>query len=222
MKVRLPEPPRPGRTVLEVDGLAKAYGDNVVFTDLTFDVGRGERYLVMGFNGAGKTSLLRVIAGVTEADLGEVRPGLAVSIGYYAQEHEGIDPGRTLLDHVRASSPGLEETELRGLLGMFGLTGDKVFQAAGTLSGGEKTKLALSQLVGGRHNVLLLDEPTNNLDPGSREAIARALADWPGTIILVSHDTDFVRDLEPNRALLMPDGQVDHWSDGMLELVALA
>ena len=113
-------------------------------TDLTFDVGRGERYLVMGFNGAGKTSLLRVIAGVTEADAGEVRTGLAVSIGYYAQEHEGIDPGRTLLDHVRASSPGLEETELRGLLGMFGLTGDKVFQAAGTLSGGEKTKLALS------------------------------------------------------------------------------
>ena len=123
---------------------------------------------------------------------------------------------------MRASSPGLEETELRGLLGMFGLTGDKVFQAAGTLSGGEKTKLALAQLVGGRHNVLLLDEPTNNLDPGSREAIARALGDWPGTIILVSHDTDFVRDLEPDRALLMPDGQVDHWSDGLLELVALA
>jgi ATPase subunit of ABC transporter with duplicated ATPase domains len=176
----------------------------------------------MGFNGAGKTSLLRVIAGVIDADEGEVRPGLAVSIGYYAQEHEGIDPGRTLLDHVRASSSGLEETELRGLLGMFGLTGDKVFQAAGTLSGGEKTKLALAQLVGGRHNVLLLDEPTNNLDPGSREAIAHALSDWPGTIILVSHDTDFVRDLDPDRALLMPDGQVDHWSDGLLELVALA
>ena len=157
-----------------------------------------------------------------EPTRGEVRPGLAVSIGYYAQEHEGIDPGRTLLDHVRASSTGLDETELRGLLGMFGLTGDKVFQAAGTLSGGEKTKLALAQLVGGRHNVLLLDEPTNNLDPGSREAIAHALADWPGTIILVSHDTDFVRDLQPDRALLMPDGQVDHWSDGLLELVALA
>ena len=222
LRVRFPEPPRPGRTVLEVEDVAKAYGDNVVFRDLTFDVGRGERYLVMGFNGAGKTSLLRVIAGMTESDAGEVRPGLAVSIGYYAQEHEGIDPGRTLLDHVRASSTGLDETELRGLLGMFGLTGDKVFQAAGTLSGGEKTKLALAQLVGGRHNVLLLDEPTNNLDPGSREAIAHALADWPGTIILVSHDTDFVRDLQPDRALLMPDGQVDHWSDGLLELVALA
>jgi ATPase subunit of ABC transporter with duplicated ATPase domains len=222
MRVSFPEPPRPGRTVLEVEGLEKAYDDNVVFRDLTFDVGRGERLLVMGFNGAGKTSLLRVLAGVTPSNGGLVRPGLAVSIGYYAQEHEGIDPSRTLLDHVRASSPGLEETDLRGLLGMFGLTGDKVFQAAGTLSGGEKTKLALSQLVGGRHNVLLLDEPTNNLDPGSREAIALALADWPGTILLVSHDTDFVRDLEPNRALLMPDGQVDHWSDGLLELVALA
>ncbi len=105
---------------------------------------------------------------------------------------------------------------------MFGLTGDKVFQAAGTLSGGEKTKLALSQLVGGRHNVLLLDEPTNKLDPGSREAIAHALGGWPGTIILVSHDTDFVRELDPDRALLMPDGHVDHWSDSLLELVALA
>ncbi len=222
LRVRFPEPPHAGRTVLEVTDLAKAYGDLAVFDDLGFDVGRGERLLVLGFNGAGKTSLLRVLAGVADADRGQVRPGFGVSIGYYAQEHEGIDPGRTLLDHVRAASSGLEESELRGLLGMFGLAGDKVFQDAGTLSGGEKTKLALTQLVAGRHNVLLLDEPTNNLDPGSREAIAGALATWPGTLVLVSHDTDFVRALGPDRVLLMPDGSIDHWSEDLLDLVALA
>ncbi|MEJ7583718.1 MAG: ABC-F family ATP-binding cassette domain-containing protein [Acidimicrobiales bacterium] len=222
MRVRLPEPPHAGRTVLEVAGLAKSYGELAVFSDLDFSIGRGERLLVMGFNGAGKTSLLRVLAGVMDADRGEVRPGLGVSIGYYAQEHEGIDPYASLLHQVRGASTGLEEQELRALLGMFGLTGEKVFQEAGTLSGGEKTKLALTQLVAGRHNVLLLDEPTNNLDPGSREAIATALAGWPGTLLLVSHDPDFVRELRPDRALLMPDGAIDHWSDDMLDLVALA
>jgi len=222
MRVRFPEPPHAGRTVLEVSDLTKSYGDLAVFADVEFTIGRGERLLVMGFNGAGKTSLLRVLAGVMRADRGEVRSGMGVSIGYYAQEHEGIDPYRSLLDQVRQASTGLDEQELRALLGMFGLNGDKVFQEAGTLSGGEKTKLALTQLVAGRHNVLLLDEPTNNLDPGSREAIATALAGWPGTLVLVSHDIDFVRDLGPDRVLLMPDGAIDHWNDEMLDLVALA
>lgn len=222
LHVRFPEPPRAGRTVLEVARLDKAYGTNEVFSQLEFDVGRGDRLLVMGFNGAGKTTLLRVLAGVVDADAGEVRTGLGVSIGYYAQEHEGIDPDRSLLEQVRSASTGVEETELRALLGMFGLNGDKVFQDAGTLSGGEKTKLALTQLVAGRHNLLLLDEPTNNLDPGSRRAVAEALAGWPGTIIVVSHDIDFVRDLAPDRVLLMPEGAIDHWNDDMLELVALA
>jgi ATPase subunit of ABC transporter with duplicated ATPase domains len=100
--------------------------------------------------------------------------------------------------------------------------GAKVFQDAVTLSGGEKTKLALAQLMAGRHNVLLLDEPTNNLDPGSREAVADALGGWPGTIVLVSHDSEFVQRLAPDRVLLLPDGDVDHWSDDFLDLVALA
>jgi ATPase subunit of ABC transporter with duplicated ATPase domains len=112
--------------------------------------------------------------------------------------------------------------ELRGLLGMFGLVGDKVFQDASTLSGGEKTKLALAQLVGGKHNVLLLDEPTNNLDPGSRTAVADSLSSWGGTLIVVSHDAEFVEALNPDRALLMPEGTVDHWHDSFLELVTLA
>jgi len=221
-RVRFPDPPHAGRTVLEVSDLSVSYGALDVFAGVDFSMGRGERMLVMGFNGAGKTSLLRSLAGVQEPTSGQVRTGLGVVVGYYAQEHEGLDPDRTLLDQLRDRATGQTETELRGLLGMFGLTGEKVFQPAGTLSGGEKTKLALCQLVAGRHNLLLLDEPTNNLDPGSREAVAQSLAGWPGSIILVSHDTDFVRALRPDRALLMPDGHVDHWSDDLLEVVALA
>jgi ATPase subunit of ABC transporter with duplicated ATPase domains len=105
---------------------------------------------------------------------------------------------------------------------MFGLTGGIAVQDAGTLSGGEKTKLALAQLVAGRHNLLLLDEPTNNLDPPSREAIGRALASWPGAMVIVSHDVGFVAEIEPSRVLVMPEGIEDHWSDSMLDLVALA
>jgi ATPase subunit of ABC transporter with duplicated ATPase domains len=222
MRLRLPEPPRAGRTVLEVSDLAVSYPGNDVFEDVTFDVGRGDRVLVMGLNGAGKTSLLRVLAGEGTPTLGTFRWGLGVSVGYYAQEHEGIRAGASLLEHMREAAPGLEDRELRSLLGMFGLVGDKVFQDAATLSGGEKTKLALAQLVGGRHNVLLLDEPTNNLDPGARSAVADALSGWGGTLIVVSHDAEFVEALTPDRALLMPEGSVDHWSDDLLELVALA
>jgi ATPase subunit of ABC transporter with duplicated ATPase domains len=105
---------------------------------------------------------------------------------------------------------------------MFGLTGEKAHQDAGTLSGGEKTKLALAQLVAGRHNLLLLDEPTNNLDPPSREATATALGSWPGSLVIVSHDEPFVASLQPDRVLLMPEGTVDYWSDDLLDLVALA
>jgi len=222
LRLHLPAPPRCARTVLEVSDLAVGYPGLDVFEDVTFDVGRGERLLVLGLNGAGKTSLLRVLAGVSEGVLGGHRWGTGVSVGYYAQEHEGIRAGTDLVAHVREAAPGLGDGALRSLLGMFGLTGDKVFQDASTLSGGEKTKLALAQLVGGRHNVLLLDEPTNNLDPPSRTAVAAALGAWPGTLLVVSHDVEFVEALRPDRALLMPDGTVDHWRDDLLEVVSLA
>ncbi|HEY3810361.1 MAG TPA: ABC-F family ATP-binding cassette domain-containing protein [Acidimicrobiales bacterium] len=220
-KVRFPVPPHAGRLVLEAGGLAQAYGGPPVFEDVSFAVERGERLLIMGLNGAGKTSLLRILAGQTEPAAGTWRTGVGVSAGYYAQEHEGVRPGVGVLDHLRAESDGTER-DLRALLGMFGLVGDIAFQDAGTLSGGEKTKLALAQLVAGRHNLLLLDEPTNNLDPPSRQAIGRALADWPGAMILVSHDVGFVSELAPRRVLLMPDGTEDHWSDDLLDLVAMA
>ena len=223
LRLRLPEPPPSGRTSVTVGDLAKSYGDGPpVFEDLSFEIGRGERLLVLGLNGAGKTSLLRILAGDADADAGTVDWGHQVTVGYYAQEHEGIHAGKSLLEHMAEAAPGQGDQLRRRLLGMFGLSGDKVHQDASTLSGGEKTKLALALLVAGRHNLLLLDEPTNNLDPPSREAVAAALASWGGTMVIVSHDVGFVRDLAPDRALLMPEGDVDHWSDDLLDLVDLA
>jgi ATPase subunit of ABC transporter with duplicated ATPase domains len=221
-RFRFPEPPHAGKVVLDVEGLAKSYGGgDPVFEDVSFDVGRGERLLIMGLNGAGKTSLLRIVAGQSTADRGEVRIGHGAELGYYAQEHEGIVDGRDAITHMRERSTAPDE-DLRRLMGMFGLSGAIAFQDAGTFSGGEKTKLALAQLVAGRHNTLLLDEPTNNLDPGSRTAVAEALAAWPGAMVLVSHDVDFVRALEPHRVLFMPDGALGPWDDDLLDVVALA
>ena len=219
--LRLPPPPHSGRVNLEVESLAKGYGGPLVFDDVSFAVERGERLLIMGLNGAGKTTLLRILAGRAEPDSGEFRMGFGVNAGYYAQEHEGIAAGVAVLDHMRPMAT-IDDEDLRSLLGMFGLTGDKAFQDAGTLSGGEKTRLALAQLVAGRHNLLLLDEPTNNLDPPSRSAIAHALAGWGGAMVIVSHDTEFVLELQPQRVLLMPDGTLDYWDDGLLDLVAMA
>jgi ATPase subunit of ABC transporter with duplicated ATPase domains len=223
LRLRLPDPPPSGRTMLAVAGFAKSYGTGApVFEDISFDVGRGERLLVLGLNGAGKTSLLRILAGTSAADAGTVTLGHQVTVGYYAQEHEGIRAGASLFEHMAEAAPRLDNQTRRRLLGTFGLSGEKVFQDAATLSGGEKTKLALSLLVAGRHNLLLLDEPTNNLDPPSREAVAAALASWAGTMVIVSHDTGFVRDLAPDRVLLMPEGDLDYWSDEWLDLVEMA
>jgi ATPase subunit of ABC transporter with duplicated ATPase domains len=177
-----------------------------VFEGVGFHVARGERLLVMGLNGAGKTSLLRILADVVGADEGSFRLGHGVPV----------------LAHVRAESLDASDQDLRGLLGMFGLRGGVAFQDAGTLSGGEKTKLALAQLVAGRRNLLLLDEPTNNLDPPSRTAVADALTTWSGSMLLVSHDVEFVGALAPHKVLMMPEGHVGLWDDELLELVALA
>ena len=221
VKVRFPDPPHAGRVAITVEGLSKGYGGPLVFRDVSFEVERGQRLLVMGLNGAGKTTLLRILAGETEPNSGRFRLGHGASLGYYAQEHEGIRAGVPVLAHMREQSDA-EEPVLRALLGMFSLTGDIARQDAGTLSGGEKTKLALAQLVAGRHNLLLLDEPTNNLDPPSRVGVAQALAAWPGTMIIVSHDPQFVEALKPARVLFMPEGRADYWDRDLLDVVSLA
>jgi ATPase subunit of ABC transporter with duplicated ATPase domains len=221
-KVRLtfPQPERSGRVPLAAAGLAKSFGDNLVFLDVEFAIERGERMLLIGLNGAGKTTLLRILAGVETSDLGEVSLGHQATLGYYAQEHEQIRDGMTVFDHMRDVTD-LGETTVRSLLGHF-LLADKVDQDAATLSGGEKTKLALAMLVASRPNVLLLDEPTNNLDPQAKEALLDALTIYEGTIVMVSHDTDFVAQLMPDRAVLMPEGEMRYFDEELLDLVELA
>jgi len=220
VKANFPQPDPAGRTPLEAHGLAKSFGDNVVFVDVDVDLDRGEHLLIMGLNGAGKTTLLRILAGVTEPDLGEVGIHYKSRLGYYAQEHEQIKDGVSVLQHMNDVSDQPERT-LRSVLGHF-LLADKVDQDAGTLSGGEKTKLALAQLVIARPNVLLLDEPTNNLDPQAKDALLDALHTYEGTVILVSHDTDFVASLAPDRAVMMPEGETLYFDDSLLDLVALS
>jgi ATPase subunit of ABC transporter with duplicated ATPase domains len=210
--VRFPQPRPSGVTPLIGRGLAKSFGDNLVFVDIDLALERGERLIIMGLNGAGKTTLLRILAGVETADLGEVILGHNATLGYYAQEHEQIQPGLSVLDHVRSVSDQVDLV-LRTLLGHF-LLADKIDQ--------EKTKLALAMVVLARPNVLLLDEPTNNLDPQAKEALLNALHQYQGTIVLVSHDTDFVAQLEPQRAVMMPEGKILYFDDSLLDLVALA
>jgi ATPase subunit of ABC transporter with duplicated ATPase domains len=143
-------------------------------------------------------------------------------LGYYAQEHEQLDPDASVLANLAAVAPAMAEVEQRRVLGSFLFTGDTVNQPAGTLSGGEKTRLALARLVVSSANVLLLDEPTNNLDPASREQVLSALRSYRGAIVLVTHDEGAVEALQPERVLLLPDGIEDHWSAEFVDLVALA
>ena len=221
-KLRFPEPAPCGRTPLTAKELSKSYGSLEIFTDVDLAIDRGARVVVLGLNGAGKTTLLRVLSGVELPDTGEVLPGHGLRLGYYAQEHDTLDTDRTVLENMRSSSPDLPEPEARRVLGSFLFSGDVVHQSAGTLSGGEKTRLALATLVVSGANVLLLDEPTNNLDPASREEVLGALTTYKGAVVLVTHDEGAVVALQPEKVLLLPDGVEDQWSDDFADLVALA
>ncbi len=221
-RLRFPEPAGCGRTPLQATGLSKSYGSTEVFTDVDLAIDRGSRVVVLGLNGAGKTTLLRLLASVEEADTGEVVRGHGLRIGYYAQEHETLDLDRTVLECMRTAAPDLGDTGVRGVLGSFLFSGDDVDKPAAVLSGGEKTRLALATLVVSGANVLLLDEPTNNLDPASRAEVLSALRTYRGAVVLVTHDEGAVQALEPERVILLPDGDEDMWGRDYLELVALA
>ncbi len=221
-RLRFPEPAHCGKVPLTAQGLSKSYGSLEVFTDVDMAVDKGARIVVLGLNGAGKTTLLKLLAGVERPDTGTVLAGHGLRIGYYAQEHETLDNGRTVLDNMKAAAPQLTEADQRGILGSFLFGGDDVAKPAGVLSGGEKTRLALALLVVSGANVLLLDEPTNNLDPGSRAEILSALRRYSGAIVLVTHDEGAVDALGPERVLLLPDGVEDLWSADLADLVALA
>jgi len=221
-KIRLPEPAACGKTPLSGRGLSRSYGSEEVFTDVDLDVDRGSRVVVLGLNGAGKTTLLRILAGVDAPDTGQVLHGHGARIGYYAQEHETLDPQRTVLETFASAAPELSDSERRSVLGSFLFSGDDVSKPVAVLSGGEKTRLALATLVVSSANVLLLDEPTNNLDPASRDEILAALRRYRGAVVLVTHDEGAVRALDPQRVVILPEGDEDLWSDDYAELVELA
>ncbi len=221
-KLRFPTPAPCGKTPLSANGLSKSYGSLEIFTDVDLAIDKGSRVVVLGLNGAGKTTLLRILGGVEPSDTGEIAPGHGLKLGYYAQEHETLDPKRSLLENMRSAAPDLLEPEIRKVLGSFLFSGDTVDQIVGTLSGGEKTRLALATLVVSTANVLLLDEPTNNLDPASRDEVLSALSSYEGAVVLVTHDEGAVDALNPERVLLLPDGVEDLWSNDYKDLISLA
>jgi ATPase subunit of ABC transporter with duplicated ATPase domains len=221
-KIRFPEPAACGRTPLMAKDLTKVYGSLEIFTGVDLAIDKGSRVVVLGLNGAGKTTLLKILAGVEKPDLGELEPGFGCKIGYFAQEHDTLDDHATVWENIRHAAPDAGEQDLRGLLGAFMFTGPQLEQPAGTLSGGEKTRLALAGLVSSAANVLLLDEPTNNLDPQSREQVLDALRSYKGAVVLVTHDPGAAAALDPQRVILLPDGTEDHWSDEYQELIELA
>jgi len=221
-KIKFPEPAPCGKTPLTGTDLSKSYGSLEVFTDVDLAIDKGSHVVVLGLNGAGKTTLLRILAGLEVPDTGGVVAGHGLRIGYYAQEHETLDIGRSVLANMKTAAPQLGDTDVRKVLGSFLFSGDDVDKPASVLSGGEKTRLALAMLVCSSANVLLLDEPTNNLDPASRTEVLSAIKRYAGAIVLVTHDEGAVDALDPDRVLLLPDGVEDLWSPDYADLVALA
>ena len=221
-RIKFPTPAACGRVPLVAKGLTKNYGSLEVFTGVDLAIDRGSRVVVLGLNGAGKTTLLRLLAGAETADAGTLEPGHGMKLGYFAQEHDTLDDLATVWENIRHAAPDTGEQDLRGLLGAFMFSGSQLEQPAGTLSGGEKTRLALAGLVASTANVLLLDEPTNNLDPASREQVLDALRSYLGAVVLVTHDPGAAEALDPQRVVLLPDGTEDFWSDDYRDLIELA
>lgn len=195
------------RTVIIADELSKSYGEREIFRNISFEIERGQRLVIVGLNGAGKTTLLRTLLGLTSLNAGEVVIGDRVRLGYYAQENEGLDYENTVLNEANALLP-TDSKRVRSILGRFLFNGERVFQKIGTLSGGEKTRLALAKMVLDGPNLLVLDEPTTHLDVMSRNIIGEALGNYNGTIVAVTHDLEFVRHLKPDTLLLMPEGRI--------------
>ena len=197
---------RTGEDVLQTEGLEKSFGERTLFRDVKMHIRAGERIALIGDNGTGKTTLLRCLTGEEKPDHGSIRWGTGVDIGYYDQHQAGLHVEKTVLDEVWDRFPRMEQYEVRGALGMFLFTGDDVFAPVSTLSGGEKGRVALTELMLRKDNVLLLDEPTNHLDMDSREVLEEALADYPGTILAVSHDRYFINRFAEKVYVLEDDG----------------
>jgi ATPase subunit of ABC transporter with duplicated ATPase domains len=190
------DPPRSGDQVAVIDGLAKAYGSRVVYDGLSLNIRRGERWCVMGKNGAGKSTLLKRVAGTTDPDRGSVTIGASVKMGYFAQQAlDVLDPDLTIEEQLQRDFPHESIGVLRNLAGAFQFSGEDVDKKVRSLSGGEKTRLAMARLLLDPPNFLVLDEPTNHLDLFTKEMLIEALENFEGTMLFVSHDRAFLRGL---------------------------
>jgi ATPase subunit of ABC transporter with duplicated ATPase domains len=214
-------PPRSGDDVVKVDKLAKRYGARVVHDGLTLTVARKQRWAVMGENGAGKSTLLKMMAGALAPDSGTASVGASVTMGYYAQHvMEGLGGDNTVLEELQEHAPMANQGTLRGLAGAFGFHDDDVFKPVRVLSGGEKARLALAKLLYDAPNLLVLDEPTNHLDIVTKRALVKALADYEGTLVFVSHDRQFLRALATHVLELTAGGEPHVYGGSYEEYVA--
>lgn len=216
IKLFLPLPLSVGEIPIKVSGISKAYGSLRVFNNLDFLIVRGERIALLGPNGSGKSTLVKILNGVLEPDKGAVIRDKSLKIGYYSQEFEVFDLNKTLLETLTQECQ-MAEGVARSFLGRFNFIGSKVFQKVATLSGGEKTRLAIALLTGNNHNLLILDEPTTYLDVLSQRIILDALKQYQGTMLFVSHTEEFVKELNPDKVFLMPEGKMAFWSDELGE-----
>ena len=196
-----------GRHVLEAEGLSMAFGDQVLFEDLTFALERGDRVGLLGANGTGKTTLFRLLIGALTQKAGSITFGTGVDIGYYDQDQTSINPAHTVLEELWSAYPPMLETQVRSALALFLFKGEDVSKTVAALSGGERGRLMLCKLMLARKNLLLLDEPTNHLDMDSKEVLEAALADYPGTLLVISHDRYFLNKIV-NRIFLLESGQI--------------
>ena len=181
-----------GNDVMQVEGLAKAFGSERLFDNLSFALKRGEHVAIIGDNGTGKTTILKIINGLVEQDAGEIKLGSKVHIGYYDQEHHVLHPDKTLFEEISDEYPTLTNTEIRNVLAAFLFTGDDVFKQIKMLSGGERGRVSLAKLMLSEANFLILDEPTNHLDIMSKEILEDAINSYSGTVLYVSHDRYFI------------------------------
>ena len=192
MKIRFHPAVTSGNDVLEVTRLAKSFGNNRLFSDISFEIKRGEHVALIGDNGTGKTTLLKIINEMIPFDAGEISFGTNVHVAYYDQEHQVLNDAKTLFEEISDEHPGMNNTQIRSMLAAFLFTEDDVFKRVGDLSGGEKGRLSLAKLMLSEANVLILDEPTNHLDIISKEILEEALNQYDGTVLFVSHDRYFI------------------------------
>lgn len=217
-----------GGEVLTVKKLSMAFGDRKLFEDLNFLIKKGERVLIIGPNGCGKSTLIKIILGQLEPVSGKVEAGYHVEVGYYDQENQNLDPSNTVLDELWDAYPTLPETQIRNTLALFRFVGEDVYKEVSVLSGGERARLTLSKLILSHMNLLVLDEPTNHLDIDSREALETALESFDGTVVTVSHDRYLIGRLATRILEMKPgdgfpgdllDYHVEHVGEGYDELL---